>query len=85
MIEESKYLSGVMKRHFNIELVMTREDKGNFKSSTKCCISENNYADKDVKGRDHCHIRFMLSGCICSCFPDETFKFHQLTFLSFIT
>ena len=52
MIEESKYLSGVMKRHFNTELVMTKEDKGNFKSSTKCCISENNYVDKDVKVRD---------------------------------
>ena len=35
-IEESKYCSGVMKKHFNKELVMTKEDNENFKNSTKC-------------------------------------------------
>ena len=38
MIEESKYCSDIMKIHFNKELMMTEEDKGKFKNSTKCCI-----------------------------------------------
>ena len=30
MIEESKYCSDVMKKHFNKELVMTKEDNEDF-------------------------------------------------------
>ena len=30
MIEQSKYCSGVIKKHFNKELVMTKEDNENF-------------------------------------------------------
>ena len=36
MIEENKYCSGVMKKHFNKELVITKEDNENFKNSIKC-------------------------------------------------
>ena len=56
MIEGSKYWSDVMKNHFNKELVMARENNGNFKYSTKCWICDNDYVDNDVKVRDHCHI-----------------------------
>ena len=35
MIEESKYFSGVMKKIFNKELVMTKEDNEDFENSTK--------------------------------------------------
>ena len=38
MIEESKYRSDVMKRHFNKELVMSKEDNEDFENSTKCWI-----------------------------------------------
>ena len=48
MVEESKYCSDVMKKHFNKELVMTNEDNENFKSSTKCWICDNDYIDTDV-------------------------------------
>ena len=34
MIEESKYCSDVMRKHFNKELVMTKEENENFKNST---------------------------------------------------
>ena len=34
MIEESKYCSEVSKKHFNKELVMTKEDDEDFESST---------------------------------------------------
>ena len=56
MIEESKYCSEVMKKHFNKELVMTKEDNENIKNSTKYWIFDNDYIDNDVKVRDHCHI-----------------------------
>ena len=36
MIEESKYCSDVMKKHFSNELVLTKEENENFKKSTKC-------------------------------------------------
>ena len=56
MIEESKYCSDVIKKHFNKELVMTKEDNEDFKTSTKCWICDNDYVDNDVKVRDHCQI-----------------------------
>ena len=56
MTKESKYCSEVMKKHFNKELVMTKEDNENFKSSTKCWICDNYYVDNDVKLRNHYHI-----------------------------
>ena len=56
MIEESKYCSQVMKKHFNKELVMTKEDNEKFMhSNNKCWICDNDYVDNDVKVRDYCH------------------------------
>ena len=49
MIEESKYCSEVMKKHFNKELVMTKEDNEGFKNYTKCWACDNDYVDNDVK------------------------------------
>ena len=45
-----------MKKHFNNELVITKEDNEDFKNSTKCWICDNDYVDNDVKARYHCHI-----------------------------
>ena len=56
MIEESKYCTNIMKKHFNKELVMTKKDDENFENSTKCWICDNVCIDDDVKVRDHCHI-----------------------------
>ena len=56
MIEESKYCSDVVKKHFNKELMMTKEDDEDFENSTKCFIYDNTYVDGDVKVRDHCYI-----------------------------
>ena len=36
MAKNRKYSCHVMKKHFNKELVMTKEDDENFESSTKC-------------------------------------------------
>ena len=47
-----------MKKYFNKELVMTKEDNEDFENenSTKCWICDNDYIDGDVKVRDHYHI-----------------------------
>ena len=36
MVEESKYWSDVIKKHFNKDLVMTQKDVVGFENSTKC-------------------------------------------------
>ena len=66
MIEESRYYSDVMKKHFNKELVITKKDNEDFDNSTKHWICDNGYFDGDVKGdvkvRDHCHVTGKYSG-----------------------
>ena len=56
MIEEIKFRIDVLKKNFNKELTMTKEDDEDFKKSTKCRIFDNAYVDSDVKVRDHCHM-----------------------------
>ena len=48
MIEESKSCNDVIKRHFNKELVTTKEDSESIKNSAKFWICDNNYVDNDV-------------------------------------
>ena len=43
MIEESKYRTDMMNKHFNKELVMTKEDKENFENSNNYWIFDNLY------------------------------------------
>ena len=43
-----------MKKYFNKELVMTKEDNEDFENSSKCWICDDDYIDNDVKLRDHC-------------------------------
>ena len=62
MIKECKYCSDVMKKHFNKELVMTKEDNEAFENSGKCWICDNDYIDGDVKVRDHCRIMEKYKG-----------------------
>ena len=61
MIEESKYCSDVMKKHFNKELEMTKEDNEDFKNSTKCWICDNDYVDNDVLLIDITLTSFVIS------------------------
>ena len=48
MIEDSKYCSEVMKKHFNKEIVMTKEDNDDIKNATKCWLCDDDYIDNDV-------------------------------------
>ena len=36
MIDENKYCTDAMKKHFNKEIVMTKEENKDFENSTKC-------------------------------------------------
>ena len=53
---ESKCCSELMKKQFNENLVITKNDHEDFKNSNKCWICEKAYVEGDVKVRDHCHI-----------------------------
>ena len=53
--EESKYCIDVMKKHFNKELEMTKQDNEDFENSTKCWVYDADYIDIDIKA-DHCHV-----------------------------
>ena len=56
IIEEKKYCSDVMKKHFHKELLMTKKDAADFENATKCWICDNVYFDGDAKVRDHYHV-----------------------------
>ena len=55
-IEDSNFCTDVMKKHFNKELLVPKEDYEDFEISTKCWICNNVYFNGDNKVRDHCHI-----------------------------
>ena len=46
MIEGSKYCKDVIKKHFNKELVMNKEDNKDFENSNKCWICDNDYDEQ---------------------------------------
>ena len=62
MLEEVKYCKAVIKKHFNKPLVMTEVDEQHFKTMDGCHICGENYTDKDVRVRDHCHITGKFRG-----------------------
>ena len=64
MIEEGKYSSEMMKKHFNKELVMTKEDDEDFENSTKCWICDNAYVDGDDEVGDHFHMTGKYKGSV---------------------
>ena len=62
MLEEVKYCKAVIKKHFNQPLVMTEADEQRFKTMDGCHICGENYTDKVVRIRDHCHITGKFRG-----------------------
>ena len=49
MVEENKYCSDAMQKHFNKELVIAKIDSKHFKKSTKYLICNNVFVDGDFK------------------------------------
>ena len=64
MIKERKYCCCVIKKHFNKELVMTKEHDEILESSTKCCICGNTFIEGDIKVRDYCHVTGEKRGAV---------------------
>ena len=56
MLEEVNWCKSKMKKHFNKPLKMTMENEIDFKKAIKCHICDQQYTDKDIRVRDHCHI-----------------------------
>ena len=51
-----------MKKRFNKNLIMNKEEEEQFQSSNTCWICEKLIEDDDEKARDHCHITGKLRG-----------------------
>ena len=56
MLEEVNWCKQTMEKHFNKPLEMTEENETDFQKATKCHICDQQYQDKDIRVRDHCHI-----------------------------
>ena len=62
MLEEVNWCKSKMKKHFNKPLKMTMENEIDFKKAIKCHICDQQYTDKDIGVRDHCHITGKFRG-----------------------
>ena len=62
MLEEANWCKSKMKKHFNKPLKMTKEDEKDFQKAVKCHICDQQYTDKDIRVRDHCHITGKFRG-----------------------
>ena len=62
MLEEVNWCKSKMKKHFNKPLKMTMENEIDFKKAIKCHICDQQYTDKDIRVRDHCHITGKFRG-----------------------
>ena len=49
MLEEVKYCNKIKRKHVNKEMVMTKEDRKDFKSSDKCHICDKNILKRTLK------------------------------------
>ena len=56
IFKEYSYCRGVMKKHFNQNLVMAAEQNEEFEKSNICWICGKLIDIEDNKVRDHCHI-----------------------------
>ena len=59
---EVNWCKSKMKKHFNKPLKMTKEDEKDFQKAIKCHICDQQYTDKDIRVRDHCHITGKFRG-----------------------
>ena len=55
-LKKVTFCTDIMKKYFNKDLVMTKEDYEHFGSYIKCCIFDDVFVEDDVNVRDHSHI-----------------------------
>ena len=56
MLEEVEWCKKMKYKHFSKDMILTKNDKQNFKNADKCQICNKKYSEKDIRVRDHCHI-----------------------------
>ena len=56
MIKESKFCTGIMKKHSSKRLIIIKKDDKDFGKCSKYWICDNVYIEGDLKVRDYCHI-----------------------------
>ena len=56
MLKEVDYCKATMRKHFRKPLVMSDDEEEMFKASASCHICGEQYKEKDVRVRDHCHV-----------------------------
>ena len=62
ILKEFEYCKKVMKKHFNKNLIMSKEQEKQFQLSNTCWICEKLIDNDDEKVRDHCHVAGKLRG-----------------------
>ena len=53
-----------MKKHFNKNLIITKEEEDQYQSSNTCWICKKLIADDNEKVRDHCHVTGKFRGVV---------------------
>ena len=51
-------------KHFNKDMIITKNDDINFKNADRCYICNKKYSEKDIGVRDHCHITGKYRGSV---------------------
>ena len=51
-----------MNKHFNKNLIMSKEEEHSFQQSNNCWICKKIINDDDEKVRDHCHVTCKFRG-----------------------
>ena len=65
MLEEvERYKKMIKHKHFNKDIILTKDDELNFKKADKCYICNKKYSAKDVLVRDHCHTTGKYKGSV---------------------
>ena len=62
ILKEFEYCKKVMKKHFNKNLIMSKEQEKQFLFSNTCWICGKLIDNDDEKVRDHCHVAGKLRG-----------------------
>ena len=56
MLEEVEWCQKMKHKHFNKDVIPTKDDEQTLKNTDKCYIFNKKYSEKDVRIRDYCHI-----------------------------
>ena len=62
ILKEVKSCGKIIKKKFHKPLKMSDEDEQEFRAAEEYHICGQKYGDKDIRGRDHCHITGQYRG-----------------------